>query len=589
MPTQASRSEIIDLINAYIVENSDGNITATQVNELLTLLVNSFINAVDENPTLESVLTADPTTGRPIQWDNGSAIKKGTFSNGTGAGGGVSIKGSEGYELNIQGGRLGLWNGTAFIALNVDSLLAYGFDPTSILTGLSLVHKNYVDTGLSSKQATLVSGTNLKTVGGTSLLGTGDIPVAGTGMIGIANSLGSYTFYSTFAAAMSAASSGQTIEFFTDIVETSNVAINLKDGVNINGNGHTYTLNVAGTANCIQDNAVAVNCSISNITFKRIGGTASSTNTLCMYITGASTIKMYGSNLIGGATNIRCLTINNAGAQVYGVYAEGYNPVILVTNGQLYDSTAKSLGGTGITVSSTGTAIKCISYGLGADGLVSAGRIIDCIGYGSVNNGLSISGGLVQNCTGFSAGGAGIYINSSSVVALNSTGYSIAGNGISTSGSANIGLQGYSTVNYGISIINGVLIDCTGYSTASAGIRMENSGATICELRSCRAISTAATAISQANTTSGCKIIKTEAICRWNNASGHGITLLGDNTIIVQCTIDVVNSSANGIYAASALNAKTAQNAFIGCTTMINANITQTASGVEDSQGNILI
>ena len=36
--------------------------------------------------------------------------------------------------------------------------------------------KNEVDTELSGKQDTLVSGTNIKTVGGTSILGTGDIP-----------------------------------------------------------------------------------------------------------------------------------------------------------------------------------------------------------------------------------------------------------------------------------------------------------------------------------------------------------------------------------------------------------------------------
>lgn len=44
------------------------------------------------------------------------------------------------------------------------------FDPSNYYT------KNEVDTELSDKQDTLVSGTNIKTVGGTSILGTGDIP-----------------------------------------------------------------------------------------------------------------------------------------------------------------------------------------------------------------------------------------------------------------------------------------------------------------------------------------------------------------------------------------------------------------------------
>ena len=41
------------------------------------------------------------------------------------------------------------------------------------------VPKSYVDNGLSEKQATLVSGTNIKTVNGNSLLGSGDIAVSG--------------------------------------------------------------------------------------------------------------------------------------------------------------------------------------------------------------------------------------------------------------------------------------------------------------------------------------------------------------------------------------------------------------------------
>jgi hypothetical protein len=40
-----------------------------------------------------------------------------------------------------------------------------------------------IQTQLGTKQATLVSGTNIKTVGGITLLGSGDIPIAGTGTV----------------------------------------------------------------------------------------------------------------------------------------------------------------------------------------------------------------------------------------------------------------------------------------------------------------------------------------------------------------------------------------------------------------------
>lgn len=61
-----------------------------------------------------------------------------------------------------------------------------------------------------------------------------------TGIIGIPNGSGWYTFYADFTAAMAAAVSGDTIVFFDDITETG-AAVLLKDGVNVNLNGYTFT------------------------------------------------------------------------------------------------------------------------------------------------------------------------------------------------------------------------------------------------------------------------------------------------------------------------------------------------------------
>lgn len=52
-----------------------------------------------------------------------------------------------------------------------------GYITSSALTGYAT--ENYVDTGLSGKQATLVSGTNIKTVNNQSLLGSGNITIGG--------------------------------------------------------------------------------------------------------------------------------------------------------------------------------------------------------------------------------------------------------------------------------------------------------------------------------------------------------------------------------------------------------------------------
>ena len=67
------------------------------------------------------------------------------------------------------------------------------------------------------------------------------------------------------------------------------IQINLKDGVNINFNGHTYTLNSAGTSNAFSDNGAAVTVKLMNGTINRIGGTNTGGNSFTLDITNTST------------------------------------------------------------------------------------------------------------------------------------------------------------------------------------------------------------------------------------------------------------------------------------------------------------
>jgi hypothetical protein len=48
-----------------------------------------------------------------------------------------------------------------------------------------------------------------------------------TGIWGIANTSGIYTYYTTLTLAMAAATAGQTIEMFADVVETGAVTVTL--------------------------------------------------------------------------------------------------------------------------------------------------------------------------------------------------------------------------------------------------------------------------------------------------------------------------------------------------------------------------
>jgi hypothetical protein len=441
---------------------------------------------------------------------------------------------------------------------------------------------------------TTITGSLIVTGGITgSLNGTASYAVSASyapssaGIYGISNTSGSYTYYTTLSSSMAAAVSGEVIEMFADVTETGAVSVNLKTGVNINGNGHTYTLSNSGTSNCIQDNAVAVNCSISNITFKRMGGTFNTANTLCMYITGASKIKCYSTILIGGTTNLSCITINNAGAEVYGIYAEGYNPTATITSGLLSDSTIKSLAGNAINVASSGRIVSCVGYGIGGGGIILNGTATDCQAYDSSVQGFLNSGGTAIDCTGQSAGANGFTAGAGT--SINCIGYSTGAYGFFSNGAVNImSCKGYSTAAAGIAMVNGIAYDSLGYSSVSHGLYASNAGA-ISEFRSCTAIALAEMAVFINNTASGCKIYNTEIISKWNNVAGHGIKVTGANAEIIGCNIEVANATANAINVASALTVKYANNAFKGSTTPVNANVTQGIINTHDNQGNILV
>ena len=65
-----------------------------------------------------------------------------------------------------------------FLNLSTDTTLG-GNVPSDEIVSSQKALKTYIDSGLSEKQATLVSGTNIKTINSTSLLGSGDISITG--------------------------------------------------------------------------------------------------------------------------------------------------------------------------------------------------------------------------------------------------------------------------------------------------------------------------------------------------------------------------------------------------------------------------
>jgi hypothetical protein len=144
-------------------------------------------------------------------------------------------------------------------------------------------------------------------------------PAASFGPFGIADVNGEYTYYATLVLALQAASSGEVVEVFSDFTETTDTVI-LKDGVNINMNGHTYTFDSASTLNTMTNNNVLLECSIFNGTIIRTGGsnnpydsavieTTASTNgitTNILNLIGVTLINLNGTVITANAA----LTVN---------------------------------------------------------------------------------------------------------------------------------------------------------------------------------------------------------------------------------------------------------------------------------------
>jgi hypothetical protein len=390
---------------------------------------------------------------------------------------------------------------------------------------------------------------------------------------------------------------------FADVTETGAVSVILKNGVNINGNGHTYTLNNTGTNSCLIDNGVAVTSSILNLNLSRIGATTiSTTDTNCLLVTGASRIDFNGSKAY--ASKAVAVIVNNSSAIVSNIYAYGDTGangclVVYVNAGKLENSTiynnTNNVGYFTNALQSLGTIVNCIAYNTsGAAAIYNQGEMIDCVGYGS---GLGIrNDGTAIGSTGFSSGGVGFqaYINT---LNENCNGYSSGGVGFTVNGFINckvMNCNGFSSASYGIYAYNGYIINSTAWSTANYGLYQSNAGDGTGSVNNCVITADASVALFSNNATntniSNCTILS-----RYNNASGHALVLGATvfagapNVEVLNNTLIVSNASANCLYAAAAYTSKYASNVFKNATTPVNANITQLIVNTQDNQGNILI
>jgi hypothetical protein len=359
------------------------------------------------------------------------------------------------------------------------------------------------------------------------------------GIWGIANSSGVYTYYATLTLAMAAAVSGNTIELFADIVETGSVAITLKSGVKINGNGHTYTLSV-------NDNTHALICSV--------------------------TVELFNWKVVrtGRANGSGGLVLSCAGGtlRAQGVIMQNTYGTAVIDGAAIY-------------------GLNAIGYYSGFALQFEATRHYDCIGE-STGLGSGIESTYTVNCTGIAISGAGITGNGTH---LNSTGISTSGSGLS--GQTFTDCVGLSTSGTGISATSQGR-NCIGISTSGVGgdgvfyestlISSSNYGATA-TLYNCYVQSTSSIATSNSN------IYNSSIRCLWDNVAGHCTATfsLGSRDIL-NSFLQVTNASAYCINGYGGSTWKYSNNSFKGATTAVNStNIIQGITNTSDNQGNILI
>jgi len=391
------------------------------------------------------------------------------------------------------------------------------------------------------------------------------------GKFGISDSSGSFTYYSTIADALTAASSGDVIEQFANVTSTSTNSIALVDGVTWNMNGYSYINTAASNFNFITI-ANGVKFTINNGYIKRDGGT----------------YEIYTNVLIVGSTLSTSELNSNGVVYEHSMSLVAKNKTTL--NGGTFKSS--SSGTYGFLVEGVCNRVKIITTAINRFG-GSDCRIYNSYIYSSSNYNYIINNGVkAYNSVFESDGGRGLFLGNGPNEAHNCTFISSAAEGLYATGGATqfskiLNCTAYSSANIGIYLIGyAQAYNCSAYSTANRGMRLGNYAMAY----NCFAYTNASIGISaQRDSIIKNCTIKTD----YDNSTAHGIDITqpksGNGFEVIGCHIEVFNSSANGLNISAVSNGKWAKNTFKGPTTAVvntNANL---ITNTPDSLGNLLL
>jgi hypothetical protein len=398
------------------------------------------------------------------------------------------------------------------------------------------------------------------------------------GRFGISNSDGEYTYYDTLQLAINAASSGQTVEVFADYTESTDTAVTLKDGVTINGNGHSYTMNFASSTHALTADTLNGTYRISNFNVYRENSAAGS---VLLINNNGITVDAAGSYFEGDSTGTLIGVIGTVKNTVQllnaRVHATGNSPAIRFYNNaaEVHNSYA--------TTSSGNT-----SYAL-----VALGRLTHSVGIGASGGGILANSAYHCKAVGV---GTALFLGANAN-ALHCVGVSTAGLGINANQASLYNCYGQGTTN---GILGGVqVINCVAKSSTDYAI--ENTILNSKILHTYMVSTSAPTLYISSGRTN--RIQQNTIISEWNDANGNGVdySAVGGTTaaqtvddVITNNVIKVANSSALaidfvGAFAQPVRDIKLASNTYEGMTTALATDVNQTIVNTQDSQGNILI
>ena len=402
------------------------------------------------------------------------------------------------------------------------------------------------------------------------------------GRFGIANSNGAFTYYATLSSAMTAAVAGQTIEMFTDVIETGIVAIALKQGVDINGNGHTYTYtNSAGVmfTYILPGGVITTTINILNLNIVRTNAASTAA-------------AVFGSftNPSGTSTT----TLNFINSTVTYTVTSGNTPIVQAT-AALHIVTVNGL--------------TCTSNGAGPEAIACSAAnfcTITC-------NGTSVGyrGGTISNSRIRITSGVAVELSTaiSCVIVCTTAGIGVReGNATDTTITTNTGdcIQCGNVISQGIatrcnvSSVSGICYrrvittDCTGTTGANTVLdHWFNYNDNTAKFRRNYFVCNSAVPAVINGTGGDFELVDSTIV---QNGTGPGVRLYGSvltHTVqdVINCTIILPQSSAANCITALAApgNARFINNKFKGATTPINTNVVQFVVNTIDNQGNILL